>query len=247
MVNLNELGWNHETDRWRREPATPVVGAVVLLTDADGVSPLDEPAWAAALDRHGLAVVAPTSADRWWTDRLAEGEAGPSAEALVFNTILPWARERWGVPVAIAGVGAGGHGALRMAYQRARELPVVAAWQPAVDCHQLLGRGLPPPAEVDREAVRMLAARYRDAEQCRQDSAVLHIHPLGWPKRQWFGCPVGHAWWDGADRLRMKLTALGVPHECDLEAPATNANDPVVADRVVGWIAEALAAEARAL
>ena len=68
---------------------------------------------------------------------------------------------------------------------------------------------------------------------------MLHIHPLGWPKRQWFGCPVGDAWWDGADRLRMKLTALGVPHECELDSPATKANDPAATERVVGWIAEA--------
>jgi hypothetical protein len=244
---LNNPNWTREPDRWLHEPAGPIAGAIVLLTDADGLTPLNDRAWTAALDRHTLAVVAPIAADCWWTDRLADGESGSSAEAFVLDTILPWARERWGAPVAIAGVGAGGHAALRMAYKRARELPVVAAWRPAVDSYAMLGRGLPPPADVDSEAVRDLAARYRDAEQCRQDSAVLHIHPLGWPKRQWFGCPLGDAWWDGADRLRMKLTALGVPHECELDASATQANDPAVADRVVGWIVEALAADARAL
>jgi hypothetical protein len=245
-VNLNDFDWNWNSEYWWREPAGPVAGVVILLTDADGLTPLTDPMWAAAFDRHALAAVAPISADLWWTDRLAEGETGPSAEAFVLDTILPLAREHHDVPVAIAGVGAGGHGALRMAYKRARELPVVAAWRPAVDSYALLSRGLPPPAEIDAEAVRNLAVRYRDAEQCRQDSAVLHIHPLGWPKRQWFGCPIGDPWWDGADRLRMKLTALGVPHECDLDAPATKANDPAIADRVVSWIAEALAANARA-
>lgn len=238
---MNNPNWTRETDRRLYEPSGPVAGAVILLTDADSLTPLNDPMWAAAFDRHALAVVAPISTDRWWTDQLAEGESEPTAEGFALDTIMPWARERWGVPVAIAGVGAGGHAALRMAYKRARELPIVAAWRPAVDSYALLGRGLPPSAEVDDEAVRDLAARYRDAEQCRQDSAVLHIHPLGWPKRQWFGCPAGDVWWDGADRLRMKLTALGVPHECELDTPTTKANDPAVADRVVGWIAEALA------
>lgn len=240
----NNLGWRREDDFSWREPPGPVAGVVVLLGDADG-APLEDSAWTAALDRRALAAVAPTTADPWWTDRLAADGSGPHAEARVVSSLLPWARGRWNSPVAIAGVGAGGHGALRIAYKHARDFPVVAAWRPAVDCHLLIGRRLPLPMGVDEAAVLALAARYRDAEQCRQDSAVLHVHPLGWPRRQWFGCPPDDPWWDGADRLRMKLTALGVPFECDLDSPATNANDPAVADRVVDWIADALAAEAR--
>ena len=59
---------------------------------------------------------------------------------------------------------------------------------------------------------------YRDAEQARQDTATLHIHPLNWPRHQWFCCdPADYRWHDSADRLRMKLYSLGVPYECDLE------------------------------
>ena len=97
MARLNDFGWNREPDRWLYEPRGPIVGAIVLLTDADWLTPLNDPAWTAAL-RRALAAVAPISADRWWTDRLAEGEAGPTAEAFVLDMILPWARERWGVP-----------------------------------------------------------------------------------------------------------------------------------------------------
>ncbi|TWT96626.1 hypothetical protein Pla108_23950 [Botrimarina colliarenosi] len=247
---LNNRGWRRETDRLWREPPGPVAGVVVLLHDADGLTPLDDPAWAAALGAHELAAVAPLAGDPWWTDRPATGDDAPSAESLLLDGIIPWARDRWGdtTPLALAGVGAGAHGALRIAYKRARQFPVVAAWRPAVDCHLLIDRRMPPPAGVSPEAVRSLAARYRDAEACRQDSALLHLHPLGWPRRQWLGCPADDPWWEGADRLRMKLAASGVPFEGELDispSSAANANDPAVADRVVGWIAAALQAERR--
>ena len=62
---------------------------------------------------------------------------------------------------------------------------------------------------------------YRDAEDARQDSALLHIHPLNWPRNQFFCCdPTDYRWHDSADRLRMKLWSLGVPFECDLDTVA---------------------------
>lgn len=220
-------------------------GVVVYLHDAVGEI---EPALAAlapALATHGLAAVAPLREGCWWTDACASGES-ESAEHRLLEATVPLLRERFGdaAPIALFGVGSGGHGALRLAYKRAREFPVSAAWRPAIDCHQLIERRLPPPAGMTADAVRSLAARYRDAEQCRQDSAVLHIHPLGWPRHQWFGCPPGDPWWEGCDRLRMKLTSLGVPHAAEIDTPA-NANDPAVTDRVVAWIADRLAEEAR--
>jgi hypothetical protein len=69
-----------------------------------------------------------------------------------------------------------------------------------------------------REGDETLAAMYRDSEAARQDTAILHIHPLNWPRHQFFCCdPADHRWWDSADRLRMKLWSLGVPFEADLE------------------------------
>ena len=63
-----------------------------------------------------------------------------------------------------------------------------------------------------------LAQLYRDSEQARQDTATLHIHPLNWPRHQWFvSDPADYLRHDGADRLRMKLYSLGVPYEADLE------------------------------
>ena len=64
----------------------------------------------------------------------------------------------------------------------------------------------------------MLQAMYEDPEAVRQETAILYIHPLNWPRHQFFCCdPADTRWWDSADRLRMKLYSLGVPHQCDLE------------------------------
>jgi S-formylglutathione hydrolase len=123
----------------------------------------------------------------------------------------------------------GGHGALRIAYQNARRIGAVAALRPAIDCHALIDT---PGANDPRyEALRLI---YADPERARQDSAILHIHPLNWPRKQWFGCAPGDLWWEGAERLRMKLYSLGVPHECDLESPENDLGE------VVAWLAAAM-------
>ena len=101
----------------------------------------------------------------------------------------------------------GGQGALRLAYKRPSIFPVVAAISPAID-YQLRFE----------EGDETLPLMYRDAEQARQDTALLHIHPLNWPRHQFFCCdPNDYPWFVSAERLRMKLGSLGVPFECDLE------------------------------
>ena len=77
-----------------------------------------------------------------------------------------------------------------------------------------------------------------------QDSWLLHIHPLNWPRHQFFCCdPADYPWADSADRLRMKLSSLGVPFESDLETQAgghgfTYYN--AMAPKAMNFIAEAL-------
>jgi S-formylglutathione hydrolase FrmB len=103
----------------------------------------------------------------------------------------------------------GGQGALRQAYKYPNDFPVVAALSPAIDYHRCYESGDP--------ALRQM---YKSSEDARQDTAILHIHPLNWPRHQWFcGDPADETWWDSVDRLRMKLWSLGIPHECDLETP----------------------------
>ena len=85
---------------------------------------------------------------------------------------------------------------------------------------------------------------YSDPEDCRQDSALLHIHPLNWPRHQFFCCdPADYRWIDSSDRLRMKLGSLGVPFECDLETTGDGHGFHyygLMADRAIGFIANAL-------
>jgi hypothetical protein len=67
----------------------------------------------------------------------------------------------------------------------------------------------------------MLENLYRDAEEARQDTATLHIHPLNRPRHQFFCCdPADLRWHESADRLRMNLWSLGVPFACDVETTA---------------------------
>ena len=104
---------------------------------------------------------------------------------------------------------------LNSASNDARHSPygMVAAISPAIDYQQRL--------ETPEEDDDPLFEMYLDPEAARQDTALLHIHPLNWPRNQFFCCdPTDYRWFDSSDRLRMKLGSLGVPFECDLETSA---------------------------
>jgi pimeloyl-ACP methyl ester carboxylesterase len=212
--------------RWRDErvagrlcqiyepPAPSPHGAAVLyLHDQRGEPLAAHPAFAALFDRYGLRCAAPAAGPSWWTDRRWEGfDAATSPEEFVLEDVLPWIEHAWPAVTkpALLGVGMGGQGALKLAYKHPNQFPVVAAIAPAIDYQRRLEAGDPA-----------LQRMYRDAEQARQDTATLHIHPLNWPRHQWFAAdPTDHEWFESADRLRMKLYSLGVPYECDLETVA---------------------------
>ena len=175
---------------------------------------VDHPAFAEQFDRFGLRVLCPHTGESWWTDRIyPEFDPEVTAEQHVLQRVLGWMAEHWSVApprIGLLGTSMGGQGALRLAYKHPRTFPVVAAISPAIDYHQRLAAG---------DAA--LASMYRDAEAARQDTATLHVHPLNWPRCQWFACdPADVQWFESADRLRMKLAALGVPYEADLETSA---------------------------
>jgi S-formylglutathione hydrolase len=103
----------------------------------------------------------------------------------------------------------GGQAALRLAFKHPERFPVVAALAPALEYHELHGQGSP------------LDEQYDSKEQCRQDTAAMHVQPGRTPPHLFFACdPDDEFWFRGGDRLREKLVALGVEHEADLTTRA---------------------------
>jgi S-formylglutathione hydrolase len=85
----------------------------------------------------------------------------------------------------------------------------VAGIASALDFHDLYGEGTP------------LDSLYDSKEQCRQDTAILHVHPTQYPAHIFFCVdPDDERWFRGNDRLHEKLSALGIPHEVDLTTRA---------------------------
>lgn len=172
---------------------------------------VDKPAFTELFEQHGLTVVAPMTQRSWWTDRIcAEFDPKLTAERHLLDNVLPYIQERWQAApprIALLGTSMGGQGALRFSYKYPDTFPVVAALSPAIDYHKRMDEG-----------DETLPLMYSDKEAARQDTALLHIHPLNWPRHQFFCCdPEDHKWHESSDRLHMKLWSLGVPHEYDLQ------------------------------
>jgi S-formylglutathione hydrolase len=142
----------------------------------------------------------------------------------------------------------GGQGALRLAYRHPAVFPVAAAIAPAIDFHKAMREA---GEREDGEAYDTLWELFGDVERARQDTAILHVHPLNWPRHQFFASdPDDVHWHDGAVRLHSKLAALGIPHTAALEARGGGHSaayfDQVAAD-VLRFILSALDQEARRL
>jgi len=202
--------------------------------------PMEHPRMMEHFDRHGLRVLAPLTRRSWWSDRIClDFDPEITVEQYLLKYIMPFLEAEWQCVtprVALMGASMGGQGALRIAYKHPNTFPIAAAFFPAIDFQIRI-----------EEGDRILSQMYRDAEDARQDTATLHIHPLNWPRHQFFCCdPIDYRWIDSVDRLRMKLYSLGVPHECDLETSAGGHTWEYVehmAERVVGFVAERLEQE----
>ncbi len=162
-------------------------------------------------EKHGLRCLAPLTGLSWWTDRVwPPFDDAVSPERFLLDGVVPWLAGHWQVAppqLALLGVGMGGQGGLKFSYKHPNLFPICASIGPTIDYHRSMEAGDPT-----------LAQLYRDSEQARQDTATLHIHPLNWPRHQWFASdPADYLRHDGADRLRMKLYSLGVPYEANLE------------------------------
>jgi S-formylglutathione hydrolase len=203
----------------------------------------DRPAFTHLFDRFRLACVCPPGGPCWWADRVcAEFDPVVTPERHVLDRVLLLFQERWRLgprAVGLLGIGMGGQGALRLAFKYPERFPVVAALAPAIEYHELYGQGLP------------LDDLYDSKEQCRQDTAPMHVHPGRFPAHIFFCMSPGDAaWLRGCDRLHEKLSALGVPHEIDF---TTRAGGPPgdyfdhLADRAVRFVQAGLEQESRRL
>lgn len=201
----------HECEIYEPTRPRPHAAAVIYLHGVHLNRLSDKPAFTAEFERHCLPVVCPRTNRSWWTDRICE-EFDPqlTAERYVVDQVLGWIERTWNArppQVALLGTSMGGQGALRFAFKHPNLFPIAAAISPAIDYHTRMDEG-------DETLWQM----YADPEAARQDTALLHVHALNWPRNLWFACdPIDYRWHESADRLRMKLSALGIPHEVDLD------------------------------
>src|SRR5207249_3938498 len=111
------------------EPDNPRF-VLVFLSDLDGVTPRDNPAWTSLLAGNRLACVCPGGAETWWLDRIwPPFDRTKSAEQYLLAEVIPAVLARYRLPAAavtVAGVGAGGQGGLRLAFRHPARVRVVA-------------------------------------------------------------------------------------------------------------------------
>ncbi len=203
-----------------------------------------------AIEAQSLRAIAPRTGRSWWLDRIVPAfDPAISAERFVTERVVAEIGRRFGVAppgIGLVGTSMGGQGSLRLAYRHPQVFPVAAAIAPAIDFHLAMRdiERLP-----DGDLFASLWALFDDVERARQDTAILHVHPLNWPRHQWFASdPADHRWHDGAVRLHGKLAALGIPHVAVLERSG-GGHDPASYDAVAGdaihFVTTALDAESR--
>jgi S-formylglutathione hydrolase FrmB len=222
--------------------SSPRLG-ILYLHDSTLESLRDRPVFSALFDRFHMACVCPEGQQSWWTDRTCK-EFGnqQTPERHLLHHALPFFEERWKLPprnIGLLGIGMGGQGALRVAFKHPEMFPAVAAIAPALDYHELYGQGTP------------LDDMYDSKEQCRQDTALMHVHPSHYPPHIFFCIdPDDVRWYRGNDRLHEKLNALGIPHQVDLETRAGGHAWPYynhMAQRAVAFLHHGLEQESRRL
>jgi S-formylglutathione hydrolase len=165
------------------------------------------------LDQRNLVCACPQAGRSWWVDRICtEFDAALGPEKHLLANVLPFFKERWNLSprgIGVFGISMGGQGALRLAFRHPRLFPVAAGIASALDFHEIYGGGT------------LLDDMYDSKEQCRQDTALMHIVPHDYPPHLFFSIdPEDLQWYRGNDRLHEKLTALGISHTCDLTTQA---------------------------
>jgi S-formylglutathione hydrolase FrmB len=174
---------------------------------------VDRPAFTRVFDELRLVCVCPHGQHSWWTDRVClEFDPKITAEQYILEQVVPFFHARWGLApqaIGLLGISMGGQGALRLAFRHPDIFSVAAGIASALDYHEYYGQGL------------TLDAMYASKEECRQDTALMHVPPYNPPRHLYFCIdPDDASWFRGNDRLHEKLNALGVEHTADLTTQA---------------------------
>jgi pimeloyl-ACP methyl ester carboxylesterase len=223
-------------------PARPRLG--VLHLHGIGLETLtDNPVYTQLFAELRLACICPHGQRSWWVDRIcSEFDPRLTPERHLLDNVLPFIKDRWALApraLAVQGISMGGQGALRLAFKHPDLFPVVAGISSALDYHELHGTGTP------------LDDLYDSKEQCRQDTALMHVPPYNPPPHVFFCIdPDDSKWYRGNDRLHEKLTALGVAHVSDLTTRAGGHSWQYfnhVAERVLRFVSQGLEIESRRL
>ena len=115
----------------------------------------------------------------------------------------------------------------------------MAALAPTIDFHRVYGEGLP------------LDDMFESAELARQQTAILHLHPLNWPRHQFIACdPADATWLADSERLASKLFSSGIAFESDFETTHGGHNWTyfnAMAGKAVTFLADAFDREDRRL
>lgn len=235
----SDLLADKRVDLFVPDSPSPPGGVVLFLHGYDGVTLRDNAAYTSELARHGLACLCPLGPGCWWTDRLHEPfDSERSPLDFLKQHVPEFCRARWQIEppkIAVCGIEMGGQGALQLAYRHARQFPVVAAISPKVDFETWYGHGT------------TLDDIFPTREAARQATAILHIHPLNWPKHQLLLCdPQDIYCHDGVQTLMSKLSSTGIPFESDVVTSHggfgwSYANH--MAGRVINFLAEWLRVE----
>jgi len=221
-------------------PDSPKAGRAVIHLHGHGLTTLkDNEAFSKELNEQGLRVVCPYGQRSWWLPEIcSEFDAGLTPFDYVRNNVVAWIGENWDVQtpnIALMGISMGGQGVIQLGYRCGSDFPILAAISPAVDFHDWWGQGLP------------LDEMFDSQELARQQTAILHLQPLNWPRSQLIVCdPADADWINSSERLASKLYSSGIPFESDFET--SNGGHSwdyfnVMAPRVVKFVADALDAE----
>jgi S-formylglutathione hydrolase len=216
----------------------------VLYLHGIGLETLvDKPAFTRLFDDLHLACACPHGQRAWWADRIcSEFDRQLTTEQHLLRNVVPYVQQHWSLPprsLGLLGISMGGQGALRLAFKHPHSFPISASIASAFDYHEYYGQGL------------TLDEMYDSKEQCRQDTALMHVPPYNYPPHIFFSIdPADVDWFRGNDRLHEKLSALGIPHTCDLTTHAgghTWDYFNAMADRAIRFVHAGLEEESRRL